>query len=1143
MILDPGSTITITNDESRLFNIRLTENDDFVWSGDRQLPVTAYGTMLVKAGKHILHLEDVALCPSLLTTLVSLRQLRRKGYYWDNEHDPTTLRRRDKSIVCEVQDMYGQYVLEFRKECYHAALTTYRKKHSSWTERKPLVGDAWLWHGRLGHPGPQALEHLVNSSQGVRLRGPTTVECEACALAKITRQIRRFPRDIQEQEGERIALDFHDYEEGLEGYSSQMLLYDRISGFIWDFYLKDREDDTIISALRSFLGIMRLHYETNVKVIECDNEITDVKPQVQAFLEDRHIKVEPSAPYSQAQNGGAERSGGEIKTKGRAMRLSSKLPNDLWPEIAKTSVYLHNRTPSYRLDWKTPYHRFHTAIARRLGISKPEWQPNQSHLRVFGCKAYAMNTETHTKSNRKQRYNPRAWIGYLVGYKSSNIWRIWVPSEGRIINTRDVIFNEKEFFNGSWDGFQDEMFKTDIAGLAKWIQEHALPEDEEEVTEPQVEDVQEGTLPEQTAEDAEELVEAAEDSTDGGQAGPFTTSKFVPLPTPPRTPPSALLANTIQTVNDSGSQPKVPEKDHTVPWQAAFLAGMKSAPMAKHNEKVLDKASVERLLRQGVKIHRRNLPPPPRWHRDLKNHVLGGLFEDAEKDHLKSHEDMKSWTEIRTRDPQAEDKQILDCMWVYVYKFDKHGRFLKCKARLVVRGDQQAKSQTQETYAATLAGRSFRTLIAIAARFDLELIQYDVVNAFVHAHLDQDIFMRMPQGYRKPGTILKLNKALYGLRISPLLWQKVFTKTLQECGFDQVPHEPCCFIKGGVLVFFYVDDIIIAHRSKDKPAVDELVWQLKKTYNISGGDAAQWFLGMEILRDRTEKKIWLSQAAYIDKIAKLVDKHSIPHSVPMSTEELKPRKDLATPKEIQRYQRKIGSLLFAAVSTRPDVAFATSRLARFLNNPSEKHQDAADRVLLYLQSTRTLALAFGNGDDLKVASDASFADNTLDRKSSQAFAMRLFGGLIGWRANKQDTVTTSTTEAELLALAQAAKETLFISRLLTELSVLFDDKSIIIECDNKQTINLVNAEIATLKTQLRHVDIHNHWLRQEVERGSIKVEYTPSAEMIADGLTKALPKPKWAAFLKQIGLEDIQSRQTQGNFTENPILDRLEAMH
>src|SRR6185437_11305028 len=106
--------------------------------------------------------------------------------------------------------------------------------------------------------------------------------------------------------------------------------------------------------------------------------------------------------------------------------------------------------------------------------------------------------------------------------------------------------------------------------------------------------------------------------------------------------------------------------------------------------------------------------------------------------------------------------------------------------------------------------------------------------------------------------------------------------------------------------------------------------------------------------------------------------------------------------------------------------------------------------------------------------------------------MKLFGGLIGWKANKQNTVTTSTTEAELLALAQAAKESLFVSRLIKELSVELEDQRIRILCDNMQTIRLVKAEVVTLQTKLRHVDIHNHWLRQEVAAGRIIVEYTPS---------------------------------------------------
>jgi hypothetical protein len=286
-----------------------------------------------------------------------------------------------------------------------------------------------------------------------------------------------------------------------------------------------------------------------------------------------------------------------------------------------------------------------------------------------------------------------------------------------------------------------------------------------------------------------------------------------------------------------------------------------------------------------------------------------------------------------------------------------------------------------------------------------------------------------------------------------------------------------------------------------------------------------------VIRDRKTRRIWLSQSSYIDKIANLADTVQ-PDQTPMCREELLPYEHRVPPQTVNRYQKKIGSLLYAAVTTRVDIAFATSRLARFMTNPGPQDHAAADRVLLYLKKHRNLGLQFGGKDDFLVASDASFADNSFDRKSSQAYIMQLFGGTIGWRANKQDTVTTSTTEAELLALSQAAKEGQYISWLLHELNIRLDDHRIHLQCDNTQTIRLVTDDIARLQTRLRHVDIHNHWLRQEVSRQQIMVEYTPSGQMIADGLTKALPRETFEQFVRHIGLRDISDRLHQREKSE-----------
>jgi len=196
-----------------------------------------------------------------------------------------------------------------------------------------------------------------------------------------------------------------------------------------------------------------------------------------------------------------------------------------------------------------------------------------------------------------------------------------------------------------------------------------------------------------------------------------------------------------------------------------------------------------------------------------------------------------------------------------------------------------------------------------------------------------------------------------------------------------------------------------------------------------------------------------------------------------------------------------------------------------------------DCVLHYLYRYQQLGLQLGGADDFLVAMDALFADNMLDCKSSQAYVMVLFGGVIGWRVNKQNMVTTSTTEAELLLLSQGVKEGQYIKHLLNELNVSTDDQWIKVHCDNCQTICLVIKEIACLQTKLRHVDIHNHWLRQEVRDGRITVEYTPTKKMIANGLTKALPRSEFREFLEQVNLVDIASQILDRDAKESEELD------
>jgi hypothetical protein len=189
-------------------------------------------------------------------------------------------------------------------------------------------------------------------------------------------------------------------------------------------------------------------------------------------------------------------------------------------------------------------------------------------------------------------------------------------------------------------------------------------------------------------------------------------------------------------------------------------------------------------------------------------------------------------------------------------------------------------------------------------------------------------------------------------------------------------------------------------------------------------------------------------------------------------------------------------------------------------------------------------LVYGGEDDLRsfvCASDASFADNTLDRKSSQGYIFTLFGGPVAWRANKQDTVTTSSTEAELLALSQAAKEAIYMARLFKALSLELNEP-LSIQCDNRQTLRLLVEESLKLQTKLRHVDIHSHWLRQEVQRRAVHLEWRESKKMMADGLTKALGYQNFVKFRSMIGLMNEEQRLllAKRQDDENDLKQRLQ---
>jgi hypothetical protein len=205
------------------------------------------------------------------------------------------------------------------------------------------------------------------------------------------------------------------------------------------------------------------------------------------------------------------------------------------------------------------------------------------------------------------------------------------------------------------------------------------------------------------------------------------------------------------------------------------------------------------------------------------------------------------------------------------------------------------------------------------------------------------------------------------------------------------------------------------------------------------------------------------------------------------------------------------------IGTRPDISFAVSRLAQYAANPSPQHLRLATYVLSYLVGTVDARLCYdgANGDGLHGYSDSSLADQTDDRHSTSGYVYILMNGAISWSSRKQKTVAQNTTEAEYMAMTDAANQAAWYRSFLAELGYTVDDP-IPLHGDNKGAIDLALNPVTGRRS--KHIDIRHHVIREYIENGYISLVRTPTEEMVADGFTKSLPCAPFRQLNADMGL-------------------------
>ena len=890
------------------------------------------------------------------------------------------------------------------------------------------------------------------------------------------------------------------------------------------------------------------HQEKGFKVaqIRSDGELV-ASNRYNEWCSAHGIIAEASPAYTKEFNGLTEANIGTVKDMGNCMRVKANLPLQFSFESIVYAGFIKNRVLHPFTD-ETPFFRWYGR------------DPDLTLVKPFGSEVWAL-----IPSDKRSLKNPeKASQGIFLGYQGNimpimallrsngRIGRIviayhirWITDSFPGIKGSSNVNPEQNSEGGAGGDMVDEVDDVDAAGGNEDEEQHQISTNTQ--------------APNTQAPNTQNSIPTIKNSgtseggvTDDGDVeelwvvlGESDVSDEDEVVTPPKHLSKGQRTRWSKRLSNISEKMKQRHVEGT-----ALLAELKA--------EIQDIAGCLDTIYPDVPIRERDLPMAPKSLKTALASPYGSKWAAAMLKEQDSLIRKGVWNEeVLPKTTGKKRPHVISCKWVFAYKVGKDGYLVQFKARLVARGFTQKRGvHFDKVFSPVVKIQSVRLLTAAAFASGFYMHQFDVDVAYLNGEMDFVNYMAMPPGFEKLGpngeqVVCKLVKGLYGTRQAGRMWYQNLIQYLKEIGFSMIESDKCVMVlKGAVssngapaLIAIYVDDCIVMSPSME--LITELKSRFHQKYSIKDLGDAKWMLKIQIerMRENGIEVLWMGQPQYV---AKLKDQFNA--WLPVSSRKITTpmmvswKHDEASPVLIGQdkaiYRSIIASMSYLAQQTRLDIVCPVNHLAQFLQLPRQCHKAAVSRILGYLIEYPDLGPTYFRtkelGSVMKTflsegvtelspsiapvgASDASWGTEQ-NYKSRTGIIFRFAGGPVTWYSGKQVPTAASATESELYALGDAIKEAMFLRNVLTELGIKHQTGTLVLE-DNTAAIDI--AGDPKHHARVKHMGIRLSLIREAVTEGIVKLEWCPTAHMLADLLTKALPQETFWRMLTSIGMRRL----------------------